>query len=346
MQLIISRVENYKDMLLFTQVPSLMTAYSMLNSNEPLDNLLNYDPIFNPVHKHLKTAYFIAFRNDQPVGRIAAIIDTLNPKPNTGFFGCFECENDPDAACALLAAAREFLESHNCKKMVGPATFNTNQQVGILIDGFEFGPQAMLPYNPFYYGELIEKAGLVKETDLLTFSLKNITSIPPIITRVCRRAKKNSVVSIKPLPLLNTYQAAFLIKKIFNESMSENWGFIPFTMDEAISFANLCRQYADPDLILCTWFEQSPAGILICLPTNLHSRDNSIRVAILGIIPQYRLRGLDACLLERALITMQEKGYTQIDISMIHENNNLMLKTIKQFTGTTLNRRYRVYTTS
>lgn len=343
MQLIISRVENYKDMLLFIKVPSLMTAYNSLNYNEPSDNLLNYNPAYNPVHKHLKNAYFIAARNDKPVGRIAAIIDTLNPKPNTGFFGCFECENDPEAAFALLSAAREFLESYNCKKMIGPATFNTNQQVGILIEGFKSGPQAMLPYNPPYYGELIEKAGLVKKTDLLTFSLKNTITIPPIITRVCHRAKKNNVVSIKPLPLFNTFQTASLIKKIFNESMSENWGFIPFTMDEAISFTNLCQQYADPDLILCIWVDRTPAGILICLPTNLNSRDNSIRVAILGITPQYRLRGLDACLLERTLIIMQEKGYTKIDISMIHEDNTKMIKTINQFTGTILNRRYRVY---
>lgn len=344
MNLEINKVESLKEMLIFIQVPSLITAYKKLKFNLPPDNLLNYNPSFNPVHRHLKTAYFIATRNKKPIGRIAAIIDTLNPKADTGFFGCFECENDFEAACTLLAAAEEFLKSCNRIKMVGPATFNTNQQVGTQIEGFEFGPQAMLPYNPLYYGELIEKAGLVKETDLLTFNLQNIIKIPPIISKICRRVKKNSSVYIKRLPLSNTNQSAFLIKKIFNESMSENWGFIPFTMEEAVSFTNLCRQHADPDLIFCILVENTPAGILICLPTQLNCLSNSVRVAILGVTPQYRLRGLDACLLEKALITIQEKSYTQIDISMIHEDNHIMIKTISQFTETALNRRYRVYT--
>lgn len=169
MSLEVKAVNNFHKMMAFVRIPNTLPAYKEMGVQAPPDRIENYNDMSNPVHRHLKTAYFIALRDNEPVGRIAAIKDFLNPGAGTGFFGCFECENDAEAASNLITGARRWLIENGCNKLIGPATFNTNQQVGLLIEGIEQGPQIMLPFNPPYYKELLEKSGLSKITDLVTF---------------------------------------------------------------------------------------------------------------------------------------------------------------------------------
>ncbi len=343
MSLEIYQVRHFSHMKLFAQIPAI------ISSNNPdgkrfTDSVLNYNPTNNPVHRHLKAAYFIAMRGTVPIGRIAAIKDSLNPQHDLGFFGCFECQNDPLAATALIKSADNWLKLNLCTEMIGPATFNTNQQVGLLIEGFTLGPQDLLPFNPPYYDSLMKNAGLVKETDLLSFTCTANIGIPEKISLISQRLTSRNQVSFTKLNFLNPHRAASLITRIYNESMSENWGFIPITLEESLLFANICRNYAENDLAICVLLNNKPAGILICLPDKVKSRTDTLRVALLGVSPAYRVRGVDAYLLRHTLNCIKKKGYRYIDISMIHQDNTKIIKTLKQFSNINQSRRYRVYT--
>ncbi len=347
MSLEIKTVRHIHDMAAFVDLPLSISAYARPRSGPQPDSLANYDPQVNPVHRHLETAYFLALRGKVPVGRIAAVKDFLNPDAGTGFFGCFESEDDAEAASALVDTARRWLAGNGCLKMIGPATFNTNQQVGILIEGYDAGPQIMLPFNPPYYGGLMEKSGLVKHADLVTFSWYPAMGIPEKIARLAERVRSRGNSVLRTLNLADIVQDARLVRDMFNRSMSANWGYIPLTIEESLSMISFCRQHADRDLLLSVWVEGRPAGILLFLPTALSGPGPSrtVRAAVLGVVPEYRHRGLDSYLIERSLQTMFRKGYGQADISMIHEENKVMIRIVSEVAGCPLTRRYRVYGT-
>lgn len=340
-------VEHFREMKDFVGISRVLPAYREINL--PLqDSITSYDPSSNPVLRHLRTEFFIAYREGGPVGRIAAIKDFLNPDAGTGFFGCFECEDDPEAASALIETARLWLADNGCGRMIGPATFNTNQQVGILIEGHEQGPQIMLPFNPPYYQKLMEDSGLAKQTDLLTFSWYKEMGLPPSVAKMAERTRSDKSVHLRRFNLTDIASEARLVRDMFNQSMAANWGFIPMTTEESVGMLSFCQAFADRDLMLSVWVEREPAGILLFLPTAFpgRTRPRSVRAAILGVIPRHRHRGLDSYLIEHSINVMLDKGYEQADISLVHEDNSVMLKKINQIVGSSQTRRYRVYTST
>ncbi|GBF34042.1 hypothetical protein DCCM_3153 [Desulfocucumis palustris] len=304
-----------------------------------------FNPEQNPVMHHLKGCCFMAFRNGRAVGRVAAIKDLLNPDQETGFFSCFECEKDPGAASGLLEKAYQWLETNGCTKMLGPATFNTNQQVGILVEGFERGYQPMMPYNPPYYPELMEAAGLEKLTDLLSFHWWREMGVPEKVSSALQRVREIPGVTLRRINSAGPGRDMELVRQVYNLSMSENWGFIPLTRAEAGAMLNYCARFADPDLLLALMVNNKPAGILLFTPSPLPSRPGvkSVRGAIIGIIPAFRHKGLDSLMMAEAINILNRKGYHEADLSQVHEENKVMLKIITKVLKAEQTRRFRIY---
>lgn len=306
-----------------------------------------FNPFFNPVLNHLKICCFLAYKEGKAIGRIAAIKDNLNPNPHVGFFGCFEAQNNLELAQNLLEEAKKWLRSENCSTMLGPATFNTNQQVGFLKEGFEIGYQPNMPYNPPYYPELMEKSKMKKLTDLLSFYWSKKDGNSPRLKRIATRIKKNPDLSLRKINLQNPLMEVNFVREVFNSSMINNWGFIPLTKAETASMLFSLSQYSDPDLQLGLSFQGKPAGILLCTPSPLPSlaKYRSTRIAILGISPQYRRKGLDALIINQLIENLSQKGYDEADLSQIHEDNEIMLSQINKLLDREPNRRFRIYQT-
>jgi hypothetical protein len=121
----------------------------------------------NPFFLDAEAAYFLARREGRPVGRISAHLDhrynRFHSEPGTpdttGFFGFFECEQDPAAAAALFDAAEAWLAEHGSTQMLGPASFTFLDEAGLLIDGYTAPPTMLMAYNPPYYQPLLDEAG-------------------------------------------------------------------------------------------------------------------------------------------------------------------------------------------
>ena len=108
----------------------------------------------HPFHQHAEVEYFLAWRNGEPVGRIAAIVNHLYNQfheDNTGFFGLFESFPDQAVANALLREAERWLGARGRTSVMGPMNFSTNEELcspGVLISGFDTPPKVMMTHTP------------------------------------------------------------------------------------------------------------------------------------------------------------------------------------------------------
>src|SRR5438270_2412045 len=144
----------------------------------------------NPFFEHAEAEYFLAWRDGHPVGRITAHVDrpfNEYQQHEWGMFGFFECEEDPEAASALLAVAEDWLRARGRDRMVGPMDFTTNDECGVLIDGYELLPTILTNWHHPYYPRLIEGAGFTKAMDLYMWDL-NVTGRDEVHPAIWRAA--------------------------------------------------------------------------------------------------------------------------------------------------------------
>src|SRR3970282_1843090 len=128
----------------------------------------------NPFFQHARAEYFLARRDGKVVGTIGAFTnDRYNEfqEVNTGFFGFFEVLDDPEAARALLETAERWAAERGPATILGPAQFSTNDECGLLVDGFADRPRILMIYNPPRYREYLESRGYAKAMDLWAYSL-------------------------------------------------------------------------------------------------------------------------------------------------------------------------------
>lgn len=126
----------------------------------------------HPFYEHSEIQLFLLYDEGKIVGRIAAINNTNHNKvyeSNDGFFGFFDCINDATVAKQLFEAAEDWLKQKGLTKVLGPVNFSTNEVCGLLIEGFEGPPVAMMPYNARYYLPLLEQIGFQKNVDLRAY---------------------------------------------------------------------------------------------------------------------------------------------------------------------------------
>lgn len=349
MQIKVTPVRSFGDLVLFCRLPSLIReARSYMEEIAPEDPAF-YLPSSNPSLSHIDLSLYIAWQDSRPAGRISASYDRLNPRSDVAFFGSLVCQNSSAVLQALLKEARRFASRYNCRYLIGPATFNTNQQVGLLIEGFTHGPQYMLPYNPPYYQQLLEECGLHREADLLTFSWSAAQGIPDRIREKAARARENMPTArVRPVNPASIFQEAHIISEIFNQSMSQVWGFIPVRPEETLATLHSCMQDIHPSLQLILEVGGKPAGVLLFFPAPATNRTGikSVRAGIMGIVPEYRKRGLDALLIKRAIELFLQRGYNEADLSQVHDSNVNMLNLLSKTFQLKQTRRYRVYSLS
>src|SRR2546423_2035332 len=127
-----------------------------------MDRMKLIDEKKNPFYKHSDAAFFLAEENGKIKGRIAAIVNHHHNNfhnDRTGFFGFFECIDDEHVAAKLLESAEGFLREKEMTDILGPHNPSTNDELGLLVEGFGLPPVLLMTYNPRYYPALLEKNG-------------------------------------------------------------------------------------------------------------------------------------------------------------------------------------------
>jgi len=281
----------------------------------------------NPFFQHAEAEYFLAERDGDVIGRIAAISNRLHNETHddrVGFFGFFECRDDPDAAGALFAAAAEWLRARQHDVMRGPASFSVNDECGLLVEGFDTPPTLMSPHNPRYYAALVEGAGFTTAKDLLMYDRGEPdgltpTPLPERLSRAITTITKRQGITIRPLNMKDFANEVELVKRLYNQAWEKNWGFVPMTDAEIDHLAAQFKPVVVPDLVPFVEKDGEVIGFGLALPDlNVVFRSNRsgrlfptalkllwqlkterihrLRVLLLGIVPEFRGKGVDAVL--------------------------------------------------
>lgn len=273
--------------------------------------------------RHGQITAFLAERDGQPIGRIAAIVNRSHNayhKDRTGFFGFFECVNEPTVARELFARAAEVLREAGMETIRGPYNPSINDDCGVLLNGFDKPTTIGLPWNPPYYSHLLEDLGFAKARTLYVMSLPMHRLEPPErFVRIIDRLKKRANLSMRPFDLPKLEQELEIVRRVYNATLERNWGFVPVEMEDLLDSAGDIRAIADPRLLLIGESNGQSAGVAITLPNFneiLHAARNTphwlrlahifllmktrkiqtCRQTVLGVVPEFRDRGFHAWL--------------------------------------------------
>lgn len=307
---------------------------------------------------------FLAYRGKEPVGRIAAVIDRQYIdyyKENVGYFGLFETLKDYSTAVSLFNEAEKFLKENGMQKFLGPMNLSTNHECGLLIDGFDLSPAAMMSYNPPYYQEYIEKYGFKKAKDLLAYFV-DFSRVDEGIFKKIRKRLSHKNFKIRPIRLDDPEEAK-KIKEIYNSIWSENWGFVPLTEEEFSYIAKELRRIVIPDLALVVEKDGELVGFNLCIPDinqvlkringrlfpfgifkwlYFSRKINLTRGLTVGIKKEYR-RILPSLLYSKIVEISKKKGYLKWEIGWVLEDNDFVNKAIMRKLNPKLYKKYRIF---
>ncbi len=329
----------------------------------------------SPFFEHGRATYFMAKRRGEVVGTIGAFTnDRYNEfhEENKGWFGFFEVLEDAEAAALLLSTAEDWAREAGHESVVGPAQFSTNDELGLLIDGFEDPPRILMTYNPPRYSAYLQDAGYEKAMDLWAYSVRvdgYLERIPPKLVRVVDKIRKRRNWVVRTIDMRNFDQEVEFVKYIYNRSWERNWGFVPFTDSEVNALAANLKQIIDPDLVVMVEAEGEPIGFGLSLPDlnepllrayprpgkpetltmmkllwnwKVRRKLTWLRVFALGVLPEYRGQGVDALMYMETARNAVRKGYKWAEMSWILENNLMMNRSI-ELLGGEVYKTYRMY---
>lgn len=321
----------------------------------------------NPFFKNAEIILFSAEFNNEPAGRIAAIIDhRYNDYHNTktGFFGFFESIDRQSTTDLMFRVAEDWLKQRGMDQMLGPANPSMMDEIGILIKGFDKYPSILMPYHKNYYDKLIKAAGYQKEMDLLTYEVTQQSVDRERSNRAMEIVKKRLPgISIRKINLKKIKDEIKIIRHLFNEAWKNNWGFIPLSEEEFAALASDLKLIVDDDFAHIAEIDGKPVGFSVALPEyNQILRDmngrllpfgifkilwnrkkiNKVRTALMGVLPEYQGKGIDALLHREAIENGLVKGIDGSEVGWILENNIQMIRVAEKLGGVN-EKTYRMY---
>ena len=330
------------------------------------------DRSHHPFHEHGDVEYFLARRrgarggrSGEVVGRIAAIVNHAHNQfheEKTGFFGFFEVIDDENVSALLLQAAADWLAERGMARMRGPASFSSNEEFGLLVDGFDSSPMVMMPYNPERYVHHLEGHGLRGVKDLVAYYMTDDT-IPDRLLKMLARMEQRNQVTVRPMNKKKFEEEVELIRGIYNSAWEKNWGFVPMSNPEIDHMAKELKPVVDPDLVAFAEKEGKTIGFALALPDLNQAlkkangrlwpfglprmllemrKIHRLRVLTLGVLAEYRRLGADVLLYSHLYRRGTAKGYSAGEFSWILADNEPMRRALEQI-GARVYKTYRIY---
>jgi len=322
----------------------------------------------NPFYKHAETELWIARQNGQVVGRIAACVDQYHNdthEEKTGFFGFYETPNRPEVSRALLEVAEAWLRDKGMETMRGPCCFTTNHDfLGLLIEGEPSSPVVGMPYNPDYYCDQLEEYGLQKCKDLWAWRFTaQGTQIPAKIQANIENLLRSDAFTVRPFNMKRFDEDASTVRELYIACWSKNWGFIPMDDAEFAFAAKNMKKMVDADFLLIAEAKGKPIGFSLSIPDFnqalkpcrgrlfplgflkfllLKRSIKSVRTLLLGVLPEYRRRGVDAVMVYKTFQAGFARGMYTAECSWVLEDNKAM-NLILRGMGAKNYKTYRIY---
>jgi GNAT superfamily N-acetyltransferase len=322
----------------------------------------------NPFFEHAKAEYFLAWRDGRVVGRITAQVD-FNfwdfQDAKWGMFGFFECEEDPEAARALVDAAEAWVRAEGADRLVGPMDFTTNDECGVLIEGFERTPLILCPWTHRYYPALLEGAGLTKAMDLLMWELhiSDRERVHPAIFELAESVEKEHGIVVRPFRKKDLANEVSRFMEVYNEAWERNWGFVPLTEKEVRHYAAQLKPILSENWAFIAEKDGQTVGAALTLPdfNEVLIRMNGrlfpfgwakalwwrrkisrVRVFALGVRREFQHTGVAAKLYERHFASAARTPQKGGEMGWILETNKPMNRAMEGMGGRVV-RRFRLF---
>jgi GNAT superfamily N-acetyltransferase len=309
-----------------------------------------HDPSQNPSLQYADVIRFLAYRNNQPVGRVMGIINNKYNEAHgehTARFFQFDLVNNENVAKVLLNAIIQWAKEKGMSRLIGPYGFSDKDPQGLQIEGFEHLPVIATPTNPSYIPQLVEGLGFTKHLDCVSYQLAVPEQIPELYERISERTLRN--MQIKVLNFTSKREMKPYIVPVFrlvNETYAPLFGFVPMSEKEMKRMAAQYMPVLDPAFVKCVLNDM---GELIAFIVGIPDMSAGIRKAkgklfpfgflymlaaarktkqldlMLGAIRQdYRGRGLNALLGTELMRAASKRGFDVMDSHLVLEENGLM----------------------
>ena len=326
----------------------------------------------NPFFSYADRQLFCAYQDGKLVGTIAAIINHQHNrqlKERAGFFGFFEAVNDLQVASALLEAAAAWLAPRGADCLRGPVNGAPTDEVGVLIYGHESRPAIWEGHTPCYYQDLLEAQGFEKFDDVFAYEItyqelgNTLNGLPQKLLRSAKNRYSHPRLIVHPTDKKNWGQEILDAHHLYNTAFRTIPGHTDMGLEKFQQMVNSNKALMDPDLALIAKVGDTPVGFAVALPDlnevlchfdgeisrwgiiKFYWHKRRIRTAcfkLLGVLPEYRGRGIEACIIYEMVQRVVKKKYTRMEISLASEKNTAMNRIIRRMGGRVY-RTYRIY---
>jgi GNAT superfamily N-acetyltransferase len=323
----------------------------------------------NPFFEHGEAEYFLARRDGRVVGRISAQVDRhLHEFQDNrwGQFGFFDAEDDQEAATALVDAAEAWVRARGCDRVVGPFDFTSNDECGVLVEGFDRDPVILMNWTHRYYPRLLEGAGLTKAMDTLMWTLDVVDRdrVHPAIWDMAEKVQTEHGITCRGMRKNDLEAEVGRFLEVYNEAWERNWGFVPLTDSEVRHYAKQLRPLLDENwAMVAETRDGRVAGAALSLPdfNQVFKRMNGrlfplgwakflyykrkidrVRVFALGVKKEFQHTGVAARFYQMHYDAAERTPQKQGETGWILEVNKPMNRAMEGMGGQVVSR-YRIY---
>jgi len=332
------------------------------------DELETFDQTKNPAFDQAEAYFFLAYRNNKIVGRIAAIVNwqeiKVQQKPKVRF-GWWDVVDDINVTKALLEKVYELGKKHHLSYVEGPMGFSNLDKVGVLTEGYDRLGSMITWYNYPYYKDHLEQLGYVKEKEyfesLFSFSDVHPDSFSKISHLIEQRYRLRIETFTKTKDIIPYVDEMF---NLFNTSYEKLASFVAVSERQKEYFKKKYIPFVNPEYILFVLDKENkmvafsivmpgfsealkkangrlfPFGFYHLLQAKKHSKE--VLFYLIGIEPEYQNKGVTAIIFREYYNVFKEKGITLCNRTPELEENNAIHNLWKNF-NSTVDRRRRTY---
>jgi len=363
--IVVTRVESKADLKAFIDLPKrLFTGHKGYTAHLNTERQEAYSPKKNPLFQHVEVQFFLARRAGKVVGRISAQIDKAyleRYQDSTGHIGSIVAEDDQAIFQALFKEAEAWLRARGMIRATGPFSLSVNEEVGLLVWGFDSRSVLLVPWDPPYAGPRVEACGYAKIKDLYSYDYDVQNAPETIGKKLLARAGLADRVKVRSANMKMFDAEVRTVVNIFNDAWSDNWGFVPFTQAEIDHASKAFGPVIVPELCLFVEVDDEAVAFIVALanlneaiegfngslnPLNLAkllwrlkvTGTDSMRVPLMGVKKKFRNHPLmGAGLAMMAIDVLRENGKRlgkkTAELGWILENNKATNNIIKSVGG-------------
>lgn len=324
----------------------------------------------NHFFDHARWRGWVAYRDGRPVGRITAQIDEMHLEQHgddAGYFGMLEADDDPGLFAALLGVAEDWLRAEGMRRVRGPFNLHVNEEVGLLVEGFDTPPFVLMGHARPWYGAAVEACGYRGVKDLLAYHVRPDFEAPRVMERLAQRVSDR--VAVRPARRGQLKEDADIMRAIFNDAWRDNWGFVPLAEEEWTETVTTLGKLMPDDYIQIAAYDGEPVAFIVALPNlNEAARDlngrllpfgwakllwrlkvrhpSTARVPLMGVRQSYQHSRLGPTLafivIDAVRKALHARGVKDVEMGWILEDNDGMRNIIETIGGRAY-KRYRIY---